>query len=51
MKKYRIFQHDVEIGLLEINEKGQHRYTPVEEQTDGFRLLMIQEIRFNVQDR
>ncbi len=37
MKKYRIFQHDVEIGLLEINEKGQHRYTPVEEQMESIK--------------
>ena len=37
MIKYRIFQDDVEIGLLEINEKGQHRYTPVEEQMENIK--------------
>lgn len=28
MIKYRIFISNIEIGLLEINEKGYHRYLP-----------------------
>lgn len=37
MIKYRIFDNNVEIGLLEINEKGQHRYTPIESQIEYIR--------------
>ena len=28
---YKVFCENVEIGLLEINEQGQHRYTPIPE--------------------
>lgn len=31
MIKYEVFHDDIKIGLLEINEEGQHRYTPIEE--------------------
>ena len=26
--KYAVFYQDTKIGILEINEKGQHKYTP-----------------------
>ena len=29
--KFLIYCKDIEIGLLEVNEKGQHKYTPNEE--------------------
>lgn len=28
--KYNVFYKDIKIGVLEINEKGQHKYTPDE---------------------
>ena len=28
MKKYEIFYEDTKIGVLEINDKNQHKYTP-----------------------
>ncbi len=28
MKKYTIFYNDIKIGLLEINENNQYKYTP-----------------------
>lgn len=39
MVKYRIFKGNVEIGLLEINENGYHRYTPIEEQIEYARRI------------
>lgn len=32
--QYRIFVKDIEIGLLQINAKGQHRYFPIKENVD-----------------
>lgn len=40
MVKYRIFKGRVEIGLLEINEKGYHRYTPIEKQFEAANIGM-----------
>lgn len=31
---YAVFYDAIKIGCLEINEKGQHRYTPVEERME-----------------
>lgn len=31
MEKYEIFYNDIKIGVLEINEKEQYKYTPVTE--------------------
>ena len=28
--KYQVFYKEVEIGILEVNEEGKHRYTPNE---------------------
>ncbi|MCD8341435.1 MAG: hypothetical protein LUC87_04670 [Clostridiales bacterium] len=38
MITYRIFYWGLEIGLLEINEQGQHRYTPIPETTQQLSL-------------
>ena len=32
--KYKIFFEETQIGVLEINEKGQYKYTPDEEGTE-----------------
>lgn len=31
MIKYRVFYNDIEMGMLAINDKGQHKFMPIEE--------------------
>ncbi len=44
MIAYRIFYWGLEIGLLEINEQGQHRYTPIPETTRQVSLAPFREL-------